>query len=71
MRRVLLSAYLFPPIRNSGTRRSFAFAKQLLACGWDPIVLSWLPDPHARLDPELLTEVRAGTRVERVPLLSQ
>lgn len=71
MRRVLFIAYLFPPIPNSGTRRSLAFANQLPDLGWEPIVLSWQADPHVRLDPELLTEVRSGTRVERVPLLSR
>lgn len=71
MRRVLFIAYLFPPIPNSGTRRSLAFANQLPDLGWEPIVLSWQADPHVRLDPELLTEVRPGTRVERVPLLSR
>ncbi|RTL46515.1 MAG: glycosyltransferase [Burkholderiales bacterium] len=71
MRRVLFIAYLFPPIPNSGTRRSLAFANQLPDLGWEPIVLSWDADPHVRLDPELLAEVRQGTRVERVPLQSR
>lgn len=71
MRRVLFIAYLFPPIPNSGTRRSLAFANQLPDLGWEPLVLSWQPDPHASLDPELLTEMRPGTRVERVPLQSR
>lgn len=71
MRRVLFIAYLFPPIPNSGTRRSLAFANQLPDLGWEPLVLSWQPDPHATLDTELLTEMRPGTRVERVPLQSR
>lgn len=70
MRRVLFIAYLFPPIRNSGTRRSLCFANHLPDLGWEPLVLSWEPDPRAEVDPELLAEVRPGTRVERVPLLS-
>ena len=71
MRRVLFIAYLFPPIPNSGTRRSLTFANHLPDLGWEPLVLSWEADPHVRLEPELSTEVRPGTRVERVPLLSR
>lgn len=70
MRRVLFIAYLFPPVPNSGTRRSLTFANHLPDLGWEPLVLTWQPDPRTRLDPELLAEVRPGTRVERVPLQS-
>lgn len=71
MRRVLFIAYLFPPIANSGTRRSLAFANHLPDVGWQPLVLSCDPEPRAPLDAELLAEVRPGTRVERVPLQSR
>jgi len=71
MRRVLFIAYLFPPVPNSGTRRSLSFANHLPDCGWEPLVLSWAPDPDTRLEPELLAELRPGTRVERVPLQSR
>lgn len=71
MRRVLFIAYLFPPIPNSGTRRSLTFANNLPELGWEPLVLGWEADPSIRLEPELLAELRPGTRVERVPLLSR
>lgn len=71
MRRVLFIAYLFPPVPNSGTRRSLSFANHLPDFGWEPLVLSWTPNPDTRLDPELLAELRPGTRVERVPLQSR
>lgn len=71
MRRVLFIAYLFPPIANSGTRRSLAFANHLPDLGWEPLVLSCEPEPRAALDAELLAEVRVGTRVERVALQSR
>ena len=71
MRRVLFLAYLFPPVANSGTRRSLAFANNLPDCGWQPLVLSWDPEPHVGLEPEMLAELRPGTRVERVPLMSR
>jgi len=71
MRRVLFIAFLFPPIANSGTRRSLAFANHLPDMGWEPLVLTWQPEQRATVDAELLTEVRPGTRVERVPLQSR
>jgi glycosyltransferase involved in cell wall biosynthesis len=71
MRRVLFLAYLFPPIINSGTRRSLAFVNNLPDCGWQPLVLGWAPDPTVGQEPEMLAELRPGTRVERVPLASR
>lgn len=71
MRRVLFIAYLFPPIANSGTRRSLTFANRLPDHGWEPLVLTCEPDPQAQTDPELLHEVRAGTRMARAPLKSR
>lgn len=71
MRRVLLLAYLFPPVANSGTRRSLAFANNLPDHGWEPLVLSWAPDAHVSQEPEMLAELRPGMTVERVPLQSR
>jgi glycosyltransferase involved in cell wall biosynthesis len=71
MRRVLFLAYLFPPIANSGTRRSLAFANNLPDCGWEPLVLAWEPDRTVGQEPEMLAELRPGTRVERLPLRSR
>ena len=71
MRRVLFIAYLFPPVVNSGTRRSLAFANNLPDCNWQPLVLSWKPEPDAPQDAALLAELRPGTQVERVPLRSR
>ena len=71
MRRVLFIAYLFPPVANSGTRRSLAFANHLPDLGWEPLVLTCDPEPRAPLDAELLAEVRPGTHIERVPLQSR
>jgi hypothetical protein len=69
MHKVLFIAYLFPPIANSGTRRSLSFANHLLDFGWEPVVLT-LQDPPARSsDNALLNEVRSGIRIERAPRL--
>lgn len=68
MKKVLVIAYLYPPIFNSGTRRSLEFVNHLPDHGWTPTVLTVdSPDPQ-HCDPSLLDEVRPGTRIERAPL---
>jgi hypothetical protein len=70
MKKVLVLAYLYPPIFNSGTRRSLEFVNHLPDNNWTPTVLTVAdPEPHD-CDPALLAEVRPGTRIERVPLWS-
>ena len=67
MKKVLFIAYLYPPIANSGTRRSLEFVNHLPDNGWEPIVLTVANPAPKVCDPSLLNEVRPGTRVERVP----
>lgn len=68
MKNVLVIAYLYPPIFNSGTRRSLEFVNHLPDSGWTPTVLTVAdPDP-SDCDFSLLSEVRPGTRIEAVPL---
>src|SRR5438128_8228914 len=70
-KRVLMVAYLFPPIANSGTQRPLKFAKYLTSCGWEPIVLTADRPPNEQIDPRLLHEVPADIRVLRVPMLNE
>lgn len=71
MKRVLLLAYLFPPIANSGTQRPLKFAKYLSRYGWEATVLTAERfDDHA-VDFELLDEMAPGQRIVRVPRLDQ
>ena len=70
MKRVLFIAYLYPPIANSGTRRSLEFANHLPDSGWEPIVLTVANPPARDCEVGLLDEIRPGTRVERAPLYS-
>jgi len=70
MKKVLFIAYLYPPIANSGTRRSLEFVNHLPENGWEPIVLTVANPAPKACEPSLLDEVRPGTRVERVPLWS-
>jgi glycosyltransferase involved in cell wall biosynthesis len=68
MKNVLVVAYLYPPIFNSGTRRTLEFVN-LPDTGWIPTVLTVAnPDPR-ECDDTLLAEVRPGTRIERAPLM--
>ncbi len=68
MKKVLFIAYLYPPIFNSGTRRSLEFANHLPDRGWSPIVLTVENPEPKHCDATLLDEIRPGTRIERVPL---
>jgi glycosyltransferase involved in cell wall biosynthesis len=69
-KKVLFIAYLYPPIANSGTRRSLEFANHLADNGWEPIVLTVADPPAKYCEPSLIEEVRPGTRIERAPLWS-
>ena len=70
-KRVLMIAYLFPPIDNSGTQRSLKFAKYLPQFGWEPIVMTADRPPNGHVDNRLLGELPPGIRVLRVPMLSE
>lgn len=70
MKHLLLIAYLFPPLANSGTQRPLKFSKYLPDFGWSTTVLAASPGPADTLDDGLLEELREGTRVVRVPMLN-
>jgi glycosyltransferase involved in cell wall biosynthesis len=70
-KRVLMIAYLFPPIANSGTQRPLKFAKYLPAFGWEPIILTADRAPDDRIDVRLLNDIPPGVRVIRVPMLNE
>src|ERR1700730_7673239 len=61
-KRVLMIAYLFPPIANSGTQRPAKFAKYLTPCGWEPVVLTVERPPNEQVEARLMHEVPAGHR---------
>jgi glycosyltransferase involved in cell wall biosynthesis len=69
-RRVLLIAYLFPPLGGSGALRPLKLAKYLPAAGWDPVVLTvGNPDWYYARDAELLQELPPEVEVLRAPML--
>ncbi|WP_244086110.1 glycosyltransferase family 4 protein [Desulforhabdus sp. TSK] len=62
--------YHFPPLANSGTQRPLKFVNYLPDYGWEPIVLTVKRAPDTVIDSSLLNEVRSGTIVHRIPMLS-
>src|SRR5687767_14191286 len=70
-KRVLMIAYLFPPIATSGTQRPWKFAKYLPQCGWEPIVMTAARPPNDQVDERLMRELPPGIRVLRVPMLNE
>src|SRR5262245_16851373 len=70
MKRVLFIAYLYPPLANSGTQRATKFANYLPDFGWEPLVLTVDRPPDRHIERGLLEEIRPGTHITRVPMLS-
>lgn len=71
MKRVLMIAYLFPPvggIGSAGSQRVLKFAKYLLQCQWKPIILTVREqdyEPYFALDQSLLKKVPSNVVVIR------
>ena len=66
MKRVLMVAYHFPPLAgSSGIQRTLRFVQQLPRFGWEPLVLSVDTRAYERTSDDLISDVPAGTIVER------
>lgn len=65
-KRVLIVAYLFPPIGGIGVQRAMKFAKYLVHHGWLPIVLTTEDAVSATMDEALLKEIPPEVEVVRV-----
>lgn len=63
--KVLILAYLFPPIAGGGIPRPLKFCKYLPEYGWNTVVLTVDPSYHVSLDESLLEQVPAQTPVYR------
>jgi glycosyltransferase involved in cell wall biosynthesis len=66
MKRVLLLAYMFPPIVDGGAFRPAAFARYLPEFGYEPVVLTRPDSGQLPLDPSQLEKLPSCVRVERV-----
>jgi len=65
-RKVLIVAYLFPPIGGIGTQRALKFSQLLGQHGWDPLVLTVADGVSATMDDTLLADIPAEVKVVRV-----
>lgn len=66
VKRVLMIAFHFPPLRgSSGIQRTLKFAQYLPACGWQPLVLSAHPRAYANSGDDQLRDIPAEAVVKR------
>jgi glycosyltransferase involved in cell wall biosynthesis len=68
-RRVLVLAYLFPPLGGAGVQRTLKFVRYLAPLGWQATVISTRSRDYPARDPSLLEEIPETTRVVRTPAL--
>src|SRR3954452_21488079 len=66
-RRVLVLAYLSPPLGGAGVQRTLKFVRYLDPLGWDATVVSTRSQDYPARDPSLLQEIPETTRVIRTP----
>jgi glycosyltransferase involved in cell wall biosynthesis len=70
MKRALIVAYYFPPLSTSGCLRPMAFCKYLPQYGWEPSVLTVVPDtadPELARDPSLLNGHMSRLQIHSAP----
>ncbi|WP_426116173.1 glycosyltransferase [Massilia sp. PWRC2] len=66
VKRVLMIAFHFPPLRgSSGIQRTLKFAQYLPQFGWQPLVLSAHPRAYAQSGDDQLRDIPADTVVQR------
>jgi len=66
VKRVLMIAFHFPPLRgSSGIQRTLKFAQYLPQFGWQPVVLSAHPRAYAQSGPDQLRDIPTEAVVHR------
>jgi glycosyltransferase involved in cell wall biosynthesis len=65
MRRVLMLAYVFPPLGGGGVQRALKFAKYLPESGWQPTIITTRSTVFTARDPSLAEELPAELPVLR------
>jgi glycosyltransferase involved in cell wall biosynthesis len=66
MKRILMIAYHFPPLRgSSGIQRTLRFARYLPEFGWEPAVLAAAPRAYPETSDEALRDFPASVTVRR------
>src|SRR5690554_3633079 len=69
-KKVLIIAYLFPPIGGGGVQRALKMAKYLGEFGWEVHVLTVDPIHHVSLDHSLLDQLPKEVHIHRSKELS-
>jgi glycosyltransferase involved in cell wall biosynthesis len=69
MKTVLMIAYYYPPVIETGARRSGCMAKYLPESGWRPLVVTrrWTPD-NCMYDPDFVRNLPADRIAAEVPI---
>src|SRR5262249_13999438 len=67
-KRILLLAYMFPPIIDGGGFRPAAFARYLPEFGYSPLVLTRPDTSGLPVDPNQLTKLPGSVEIVRVPV---
>ena len=65
MRRLLVIAYMFPPVAGVGIERTLKHVTHLPEHGWQPVVIAPANPGYRLVDPATLELVPAGTEVHR------
>ncbi len=66
VKRVLMVAFHFPPLRgSSGIQRALKFVQYLPALGWQPLVLSAHPRAYVNQGPDQMAEIPPEAVVKR------
>ncbi len=70
-KKVLVIAYIFPPLARAGVHRTVRFVRYLPELGWDLTVLTvaepYYP-PNSPIDRELLQKIPARVKIESTPV---
>src|SRR3712207_2800304 len=64
-KRVLIIAYMFPPIGGIGVIRPVQFAKYLPQFGWEPVILTVAQTDEYMMDASLLAELPPSVKIYR------
>ena len=66
MKRILLIAFHYPPVKgSSGLQRTLSFSQYLPQFGWQPAVLSVHPRAYNKVSDEQLSEIPKECQVVR------
>lgn len=69
-KKVLVIAYIFPPLGGSGVQRTLKFVKYLRNYGWEPIVICAGKSSNQPMDESLLNEIPNDIEIKRIDDIS-